>query len=437
MKTLNLPNIFEKRTAAGIIIPNSFDLFSVNVSVAIKTKIMDKVSGKCVKESPWRKNLVLDQGLNALARLGTNTLQCGPASMFQNCLIGDGTTPTKIASGAITFTQAGTTLTASGAFFASTMVGAIFKWGAAGSGGNEVYITAFTDSTHVTVGTSATVGTPDNGVVWQVQQANLTNFLFQSTTYQTNAGDNLSTISGAQVTHQRTFTFPVQGSNYNVNEIGYSPISNGSHFCLGRIVLPSTDVVTTTNFYLVIIQITVTYSPGAPAAVGNIGVNFNTAGNAMVEWLSIATVLSNGQTTAGSSSNGMLDAASVWSGAGFSDGRANLVARIGSTYTQNGATGSSFSWGTQNTNFLLFATPVAWANVAGTVGKMRATFNQSLSTTGQTCHGIGISGSNSSFTGQTNLPVFDIKLTTPQALPNGTWLPTASFDITYGRTLVN
>jgi hypothetical protein len=416
-------------------------LFAINTDVRIKTQIVCARSGRVVKDNPFRRNLVLDAGLNGLAQKLTGN-QCGPASMALTCAVGSGNTPVKIASGAVTFTQVGTTLTASSGFFAANMVGGIFKYGASGSGGAEYYITAFTSTTVVTVDTSATVGTPTAGVVWQVQQTTLSTPLFTTSTYQLLTGDCLSTIAGNVMTHQRTFVFPVQGSSYNVNEIGYGPVTSG--IC-GRIVLPSTDVVGTSNFYRVIIQVVCTYSPGAPTAVGNIGVNFNTAGNAMIEYWSVSSVNpTNGTSDPNISPTAALmaglDAASKYSGYAGSTSQMFLIARIGATYTQNASisTGLGLSWGTLGTNYLTPAgSAISWSNNAAVRGQMKLAYAGNTTTTGQTCYGIGISPTLATVGTNKGNPAFDILFTTPQALPNGAWLPNIEFSQTYGRTLVN
>ena len=179
------------------------------------------------------------------------------------------------------------------------MVGTLFKYGT-GTGGAEYYITGYTDTQNVTVDTSALVTMPAVGVVWYVNQTGLQTYLHAATSYQTNAGDNSTTISGGQVTFQRTFIVPTQLAPYSVNEIGWNGKSLGdsTNTVNGRIVLGSTDVVGITNYYVVIVQIIFNYTPAAPAAVLNVGTAINTAGTAMIESLgSIQQVASNGTVT--------------------------------------------------------------------------------------------------------------------------------------------
>jgi hypothetical protein len=384
------------------------------VSVKFKTRIVDADTLRVVKESPWRKNLVLDIGLNGLAQDTSQGLRARPAAAFTKCLVGDGTNPNSIASGAITFTQAAFTVTASAGFFTSAMVGGILKYGS-GSGGVEYYITAFTDSTHVTVDTSATVGATV-GTVWQVQQTTLQNLLFTSSTYQANA--NGTTFSTNTVTHQRTFIFAHQAAPYNVNEIGWN--NGAAANLMGRAVLGSTDVVGTNQFYVVVLALTFSYVPGAPTAVVDVGTGVNVAGNAMVEWLSTDQVNSDGS---------IAGVAGVFDGISSPSVPACEIATA--TYTQNAGPATSQA-GSPNWagNVVGVGGTVALNYVPASRGKMQCQFVASLTTTGQTAFGVGLMSS-------TGRPAFDVKFTTTFALPNGPFSPTITWTATYDRTLTN
>lgn len=381
----------------------------------IKTRIISR-GGIILKERPWQKNLILDQGLNGFAKI-SSPVNATPANSFLQCHVGSGTNPTAIASGAITFTQSGTTITASGNFFTSAMVGAIIKYGT-GSGGLEQYISAFTDATHVTVTTSnsqsAIVGT-----VWMVQQTQLQTQSFTTSTYQT-TGTSCQTVfnAGGSVLMQRTFNFAIQASPYTVNEIGWSPDGNATHL-FGRIVLPSSDVVGTSNFYQVVMQLTMTYLPASPTAIGNLGTNFDTTGNAALESEDYISFVNSDGTT-------FTDALRVMdSSHGF------VVGFSTATYTQNSAPAhsSALSWGTNK----VINGAGTWAYVSGGLpGIMQGdTGVATVSTSGQTCYGFGIMASGD------NHPLFDIKLTTPIVLPNGTFNTRTIFQCQYSRSLTN
>jgi len=421
MKTRNLFNVQTEMFVTTKLVNNRFSLINDNGQYVDRRVIAGRNVGRKVVGGNKRKaNLVLDQGLNCMARKSgvTNCPGTSPAGCFTNLVVGSGTNPTTIASGAITFTQAGTTITASGGFFTAAMAGCIFKYGT-GSGGAEYYITVFTNSTTVTVDTSATVGTPEVATVYFVQQVGLQT-LFTPTgtkTYQTNAGDCQSTYSGAIVTHKRTFIIPQQAGSYTVNEIGYGSnvVTSNANVVVGRIVLASSDVVGTSNFYLVVLELNVTYSPAAPTAVGDVGTNINTAGNAMMEtFVGVNTVASTGLVS--STVNQVLD------------GTATATLKFATaSYTQNSAIDTI---GTPAWTTITIGTAAA-TYLAASRGIMQWSFNSSVSTSGQSLTGMGMTFTSSAFA------QFDIKFTTPQTAPTGTFQPVSLFQIVYGRILTN
>lgn len=371
--------------------------------------------------SEWKQNLAFDAALNSLAGKSGGIGGSPSAAIFQYCQVGSGTNANSFPSGSITFTQATTVVTASAAFFTSAMVGAILKYGT-GSGGAEYYITAYTNSTTVSVNTSATVASTV-GTVWMVQQTALETPLYSTNSYQTTTGSCFTTFSGNQQTMQRTFNFALQSSSYNANEIGYSPAS-GTSLCAGRIVLGSTIVVGTTQFLQVQLQMVRTFSPGSPTAVANVGTEINTAGNAMIEAFSSYTVSTTGTNISGSTGTLLDQGSSV----GF-------ALKVGSAISQNAAPSSSseFTYGTIGSTVLTPASTVAWSYVASSIGLMQASFPSSqISVDTQTCYGIMLMTSGNSAIG-----VFDINFTTPFTLPFGTYQPQPVFQIAFTRTLTN
>jgi hypothetical protein len=379
-------------------------------------------TGRIEQRTGWIRNLLLDQGLNGLAQETTNAIQCYPSQAFLNARIGDSNAANEIASGAITFTQSGTTLTASASFFTAAMVGGIFKWGS-GSSGNERYIASYTSATQVTLDTSETVGTPDTGSVWMVQRTALVNQIAVSTGYRTNGGDNGISIVGNVATLQRTFTFAPPGVAQNVNEIGYYK-DNSTARVYGRIVLPSTVVVGTSNFLVLILQLELTYSPAAPTAVSDVGTNLDTAGNAMLEivnigdWGTLRDVQSSGAVGVGSA---------IMDGSG---GQARFRLYV-SSYSQDSATNNGSC---PVPTAIIRAAGPSWSKVSGVRGAMRFLETaQSVTTAGQTLYGLGLGG----FTSSGTQNHFDIRLTTTPTLPTGTFTYDSDFRCVYSRTLTN
>jgi hypothetical protein len=398
--------------------------FGFNFEVKVKTKIMDAKTGRCVKESPWRKNLILDAGLDGLAYRTSQSLNTsGFANLTTRAAIGSGTNPNSIASGAVTFTQAATTVTASAGFFTAGMVGGILKYGA-GSAGVEYYITAFISTTQVTVDTSATVGATV-GTVWMVQQTTLQTPISDNTAYLTSAGSNSTTFNATSLVHKRTFLFGA--GPYTVNEIGYAPVapSGNANRVAGRLVLPSSDVVGASNFYVVILSLTVSFAPATPLAVGNVGTNINTAGNAMIEYSGFTYVNADGTTNGGDST--ALDIGSSGGGSGC------ILNFSTATYTQNATVPTNnVEWGGSTYAVLdVTTTPSEWV-YASALGTAQRSFGGSVTTAGQTLYGMGMRRNFAA-----SKPVFDIKFTTPQTAPTGSFNPVTVFKMVCGRTLTN
>ncbi len=395
----------------------------IHVFGKCKTQIIDRATGRVVKDNDWIENLIFDQGLNALAGNGSGTLVAPPAGIFGACVIGGGTNPNAVASGAVTFTQdnggglAGNILTASAPIFTLAMVGQLFKWGV-GAGGVETYITGFTSNQIVTVDTSALIVVPAVGTIWNVSQTALQTPLYVNDGYQTLAGNCGTTLSGNQATHQRYFVFNAKDAPYGVNEIGYgrTSIAAGSKIA-GRFVLSSSDVIAPTQFYVVIMQVVVTYGPSAPSAVGNVGTNIDTTGMAMVETLDDNAVSQ--VTNTGSTTNLAALEAGGMPGLFFST----------ATYTQNGtpdlSPGSGVDW---SAGYIDFG-PAEWI-FAAPGGKMSLTFNAAVNATGQMIYGIGIGPISQQIQ-------LDVNFTTPQTAPTGIFQPNTVWTATYDRILSN
>ncbi len=383
----------------------------LNVTTKVKTRIIDIATRRVISESPWQKNLILDNGLNALAG-STNATYL--ANLTAACRIGSSNQSNSTTNGAITFTQVAFTIQASGAFFTAPMVGQLFKYGS-GTGGAEYYITAVNVGLNqATVDTSATVAVPTAGTVWAVNQTTLVTPLLNSINYESTAGSCQTTFSANQLTHKRTYNFAPQPGTINVNEIGYFSGTAGTTV-FGRLVLGSTDVVPNTSFYQVVLSVTVTFSPGAPAAVANVGTNIDTSGNAMLECINQSSVTAQVQASGAATGAGALDFGSI------STPRLILIT---ATYAQNGAVGNLVAV------TRLEVTSAAWV-YGGARGKMTLSYNTTISTAAQTLFGVGISA------GSAASSCFDVKLTTTFALPTGTFLPQTVFALTYSRTLTN
>lgn len=167
--------------------------------------------GKVVFETPFNHNLILENGMNAIA---SNPI----CNLFTWCAIGSGTTPTEDDSGAITVTISGTAATAGTAFFGSGDVGKLLRCDT----GEKAVISAFIDSTHVTLATSLTVASPTLFTMYRIAQNALATEVVRSANYLTGTGNCGTTVTGGVLTHQRTFDFPIEVSDQTYNEVGFS-----------------------------------------------------------------------------------------------------------------------------------------------------------------------------------------------------------------------
>ena len=389
----------------------------------VKTEIVDAATGIAVKTSSWVENLAFDRALTGLLSAQFFNV----CDLFANLKIGSGVSPNSIAGGAITFTQAGTTITASGAFFTAAMVGGIFKYGT-GSAGAEQYIATVAGGglSCTVLGPGMAVGIATVATVWQVQQTSLETWLATATSYQTNPGDNSTVIAGGSITLQRTFIFATPVVTQNINEIGYDNANAANGTCRGRIVLPSTDVVDNTHFYRVVMQMIFIVAPSAPTAFGNVGTNIDTSGNVMFEWYDFEVIQPNGgglnyQSGAGGGTETMDGGTNAW-GCAFRT----------APWTQPGAIQLGLAPGSGETyQFNLNA-----FNPSGQpVGVGVSTTNFSLTTAGETMTGITFGGNGGGGGGYAGF--LTLQLTTPFTLPTGTFQGSISIKKVFTRTLTN
>ena len=186
---------------------------------------------------------------------------------------------------------------------------------------------------------------------------------------------------------------------------------------MGRYVLSASDVIAPSQYYIVIMQLVVTYGPATPTAVANVGTNINTAGSLMLEGMGSNTFHTVSSSGAIAGSNCSLEDLCYTS---FST----------AVYTQNSApntTNDGVSWAA---SYLQYDSPT-WA-YGSALGLSTLTTNGSISTSGQTLYGIGLG----SGTGLKNAAC-DVLFTTPQTAPTGSFQPNTVWSKTYTRVLTN
>ncbi len=257
-------------------------------AVRYKTSVLNP-DGSVARTRDFKKNLILDQGLNLVATTAW-------ADCFLRCAVGTGTTVTQRDSGAVTFTRSGTTVLASAGFFESADTGRLLKL----DSGEEMYLT-FTDATHCESNISGALGA-SAGTVWYVNQTGLTTESTRTGTVSTDGGDNGTSFSVDTLTHKRTFLFPAVGANVTYNEIGWSNTAGAGANLFGRDLIPGGDALLIGQQYKVVVQLLLKISPVASTAAGDVGNNgFNTAGDCNHEYIldAYSKVISNGTSAAG------------------------------------------------------------------------------------------------------------------------------------------
>jgi len=382
-----------------------------------RTKIVDAVSGSNIRDwSEWQDNLVFD---STLTNIATGSQSIG--GMFQTCKVGTSSAANEVVGGSTTFTQSGTNITASVSFFTASMVGGIFKYGAVGtSNGLEQYIVSQAGTTAAVSGSGTNVVSPSQGAAWFVQQTQLTSYSIKSQTYVTAPGDCGSTFNGNQVTMLRTFQFGVQGSPYTVSEIGYSGNNNNDGTCQGRIVLSSPDSISTSQFYVVQIVITVAASPASPALVSNVGTGIDTSGTLAWQCWDLHDVSSIGATQ------------SVQGGAGT----ANMM--DGSSYglelyTSAAPTLNSVPSASSATDYTQPYRNNAGSFASSVVGVATASVTISATTAGETVNSLIFGGTPANGV----WGILILNLTNPYTLPNGAFTGTFTLQKSITRSLVN
>ncbi len=330
-------------------------------------------------------NTVLDTCLTGLAN-AQGTVGC-----FSNLCVGSSAAANYFPGGALTFTQALTTITASAPFFTGAMVGGIFKYGH-GTGGLEAYIQGIGGGgTTAVVDVFRTVVAPDAGTVWQVQQTHLTTFSFNYDAYVSGATNcfTLGAYAGgvATLTHQRTYIINTKGAPYTINELGWGSASGANPIVNGRVVLGAPEVIGVSDYVVITLQLIFTLAPPIPvlSAAGDQvwnqykGTGTFTGSFALESWTqAYQNVLASGATYAHYNSI---------------DGNASfcLLLITDPSFVQNAHVGATRP--TPTLIYVVDAVGAAWGQVSGQYpGVSQLILNETFTTAGQTLYGVGVNG---------------------------------------------
>jgi hypothetical protein len=220
----------------------------------MKWAVVDAATQEVIRDSgpDWIPNLILNNGLNGVY----SRYWC---DSFLYAIAGTGTTPTSVDSNAVNASQAGASVTASGAFFGSGDVGNVIKW----DSGEEALITVFNSATSVTVANSATVALGPF-VMYNTNQTALSIETKRTNTYLTGSPNCQTTDTGTQIQARRTYDFSVEVGTVNYTEIGFSWTNTGANTTFSRILLPSPVPVLVGQQLRIVYELRITYSPTTP-----------------------------------------------------------------------------------------------------------------------------------------------------------------------------
>jgi hypothetical protein len=168
--------------------------------------------GEVVRETEFAPNLILENGMAAIATQVVTTL-------FAYCCIGSGSTPTQASSGAITATTSGATCTSNTSIFSSGDVGQLIYFPGTGQ---SALITAYTNNTTVTLSATLAISSGQTFTIFAVNQTGLGDEIHRSNTYLTGSGNCGTTYSDGVYTHTRTYDFPIETSDQTYYEVGFS-----------------------------------------------------------------------------------------------------------------------------------------------------------------------------------------------------------------------
>lgn len=219
----------------------------------VQCSVVDALTGSVVKEYPRQKNLILNQGLDAVAENYW-------AYMFVYCAAGTGTTPTMVDSGTVTAAQLLSTVSLSGSIFTNTMTdaGKVIKWD---SGENAMVVTVV-NPTQVTVNSSGTVAA-DEFRVFNTNQTQLDAELKRTNNYLTGAPYTDTEVLGNHSTMRRTFDFTEEAVSVDYSEIAVG-WNTGPTDNFARILLSSPVTVLPDQQLRVVYELVLAILPATP-----------------------------------------------------------------------------------------------------------------------------------------------------------------------------
>lgn len=248
----------------AITVPKRADVRDIGIDLKsaargrIHLEILDAKTGAVVQDKGWQDNLILDGGLDRMClKNGAFYEELGAAQA------GTGTTPTKVAKTG-TWAQSGTSVTRSSGSdtFSAGDVGKRIKFAT----GEQAKITAYTNSTTITVSVSRTVAAAAL-TVYNTNQTGLATFTKGTTTLSSESGANITTFNSStgEVVHRRTYIFSAESGAVNYTEIAVGASATHNTSVFSRVLLDSPASVGTGQQLRLTYEVTMNDSqaPGA------------------------------------------------------------------------------------------------------------------------------------------------------------------------------
>lgn len=272
-------------------------------------QVVDAKTKRIIEDRPWRKNLILNSGLNMIhTYLWADAMRWASAGTGTDANYEDSSTGTAVsdASGNVTFT---------GYTLAASREGAIILWDTGeqgritGGSGSSCTITPAPGGAGIADG-AFTLFRAERSVLVTPRVGGAYGFTGNCLASYPNT---FSSISGNVITLRRTFEFPAEGSAVTYGEVGVHPINGNGATCFARMTIPGGIALTTGQQLRLIYQLVLTVGPTNAVQTGTMSITgwpVAPASTTNVKWalwgVGISSVLSTGATsTLGMSSQGM------------------------------------------------------------------------------------------------------------------------------------
>jgi hypothetical protein len=223
----------------------------------VKVMVVDPATGTIEQERPWQHNLWLDAGLNRLPTY------CW-CDLWAIMAIGDGNTPTIDDGGAVTASQAGTTVTLSETF-AGMAVNRLIVW----TSGERAKVVSGSGTSWV-VDRAQTVSAT-TFAVYRIEQTALANEITspgRTNTYLPGVGNCGHSAVANEWCERRTFDTAAMVADKNISEIGFSHTGTPGANLNVRILLAGGAVTVVTGKQLrVVYDFYRVITPAVPTAI--------------------------------------------------------------------------------------------------------------------------------------------------------------------------